>query len=37
MYTEVYSLTGHIFVYSGLMFCKYNDFTVYKAGNVIIN
>ena len=35
MYTEVHSLTGHILVYGGLMFSQYNDFTIYKTGNVV--
>ena len=35
MYTEVHSLTGHVLAYGGLMFSQYNDFTIYKAGNVV--
>jgi len=37
MYTEVYSLTGHIFVYCRLVLCKHNNLIVYKAENIIIN
>ncbi len=35
MYTEVHSLTGHIFVYCRLVFCKNNYFIIYKAGNIV--
>ena len=35
MYTEVYSLAWHILVYCRLVFSKNNNFTIYKAGNVV--
>ena len=35
MYTEVHSLTGHIFVYCGLVLCKHDNLIVYKAGNIV--
>ena len=37
MYTEVHSLTGHIFVYGRLVLSKHDNLIIYKAGNVVDN